>query len=67
MNDLASRLVEEWAADRLTHPTSAERDLAQWIVERLDESPEFTMAKAALDSWSRQIDAIKAALSREVS
>lgn len=36
--DLAMRLMEEWAADRLTVPTPAERDLTRWIVERLDQA-----------------------------
>lgn len=36
-DDLATRLVTEWAADRCTQPTPAESDLARWIVELLNQ------------------------------
>jgi hypothetical protein len=35
-SSIASRLVHEWAGDRLTQPTAAERDFARWIVELLN-------------------------------
>jgi hypothetical protein len=63
--DLATQLVEEWAADRLTQPTAAERDFAAWIVEQLNEDPAMATAKAALDSWWGRIRHLQAALDRE--
>lgn len=36
MSDLAAKLVNEWAVDRLTQPTPAEHDLARWILELLN-------------------------------
>lgn len=46
---LATRLVEEWATDRCTQPEPAERDLARWIVDRLD--PSF---KRAVEEYAEQ-------------
>lgn len=65
MSDLAAKLVNEWAADRLTQPTPAELDLARWILERAEEDPEMALAKAALDSWQERLTHIKAAIRRE--
>ncbi len=53
---VAGQLVDEWAAERLTVPTPAERDLARWIVDKSrdqadDVDPTLIGPKAAFESW----------------
>lgn len=54
MSDLAQRLVQEWAAERLTQPTPAELDLARWIVERIGDGPELGLAEAAFNRYQTE-------------
>lgn len=54
MSDLAQRLVQEWASDRLTQPTPAELDLARWIVELIGDGPELGLAEAAFNRYQTE-------------
>jgi hypothetical protein len=58
LTDLATRLVEQWAHEHLTQPTSAERRLALWTLDWLSGRVDLRGAVelqdhlAALESWT---------------